>query len=104
MSTTPARGAGGKAVTPGEPAASNFLRTIVEDDLRSGRYAGRTWSGRPRMTGPGAPAVAAGGEVGLDDVADEVGDVALAAGGRGLDRGGGHETRVKLLILRESGP
>ena len=41
----------GRAAAANEPAASNFLRAIVEDDLRSGRYAGRTWSGKP---GPAA--------------------------------------------------
>ena len=51
MSTKPSRSAGAKAGTPGEPAASNFLRSIVEDDLASGRYAGRTWGGQP---GPAA--------------------------------------------------
>jgi glutaminyl-tRNA synthetase len=36
--------AGGKAA----PApVSNFLRAVIEDDLRSGRYAARTWGGRP---------------------------------------------------------
>lgn len=26
---------------------SNFLRTIIDNDLKSGRYAGRLWAGRP---------------------------------------------------------
>ena len=31
-----------------QPAAvSNFLRAVVEDDLRTGRYAARTWGGKP---------------------------------------------------------
>ncbi|HEY8430827.1 MAG TPA: glutamine--tRNA ligase/YqeY domain fusion protein, partial [Sandaracinaceae bacterium] len=45
------RPGGGKAAAPNEPAATNFLRTIVEDDLRTGRCAGRRWSGKP---GPAA--------------------------------------------------
>ena len=49
MSTKPSRGA--KAAAANEPAVSNFLRAIVEDDLRSGRNAGRKWSGKP---GPAA--------------------------------------------------
>ena len=38
-------------------SASNFLRTVIEEDLRSGRYAQRTWSGRPgpRAVQEGAP-------------------------------------------------
>ena len=35
----------------GEPAASNFIRTGIENDLASGKYAGRTWAGTP---GPAA--------------------------------------------------
>ena len=57
MSTKPSRSAGANAGTPGEPAASNFLRSIVEDDLASRRYAGRTWGGKPgpAATHAGAP-------------------------------------------------
>jgi glutaminyl-tRNA synthetase len=51
MSTKPSRGTPPKAAATNEPAVSNFLRTIVEDDLRSGHYGGRTWSGKP---GPAA--------------------------------------------------
>jgi glutaminyl-tRNA synthetase len=51
MSTKPSRGPQAKAAPANEPAVSNFLRTIVEDDLRSGHYAGRTWGGKP---GPAA--------------------------------------------------
>ena len=32
-------------------AGSNFIRTLVENDLKSGKYAGRTWAGHP---GPAA--------------------------------------------------
>ena len=39
-----------------EPSASNFLRSIVEEDLKSGLYASRTWAG-----GPGPAAVQAKG-------------------------------------------
>ena len=42
----PGRDAGAKA-----PAASNFIRNIVEADLASGKYASRKWNGKP---GPGA--------------------------------------------------
>src|SRR5688572_26588753 len=57
MSTKPSRSAGAKAGTAGEPAASNFLRSIVEDDLAKGRYAARTWGGKPgpAATHTGAP-------------------------------------------------
>jgi len=34
-----------------KPAVSNFIRSIVEVDIKTGKYAGRTWSGRP---GPAA--------------------------------------------------
>jgi glutaminyl-tRNA synthetase len=51
MSTQPPRGAPSKAAATNEPAVSNFLRTIIEDDLRNGHYQGRTWSGKP---GPAA--------------------------------------------------
>ncbi|RLJ63770.1 glutamine--tRNA ligase/YqeY domain fusion protein [Sulfurisoma sediminicola] len=30
-----------------KPAASNFIRSIVEADLAAGKYAGRKWSGKP---------------------------------------------------------
>jgi glutaminyl-tRNA synthetase len=33
--------------SPLPASSSNFLRAIIEDDLRSGRYAGRRWSGQP---------------------------------------------------------
>jgi glutaminyl-tRNA synthetase len=36
---------------PQAPAASNFIRAIIESDLASGKYATRTWGGRP---GPAA--------------------------------------------------
>jgi glutaminyl-tRNA synthetase len=32
---------------PSAPAASNFIRAAIETDLASGKYAGRTWCGRP---------------------------------------------------------
>jgi len=32
---------------PTPAPASNFLRSVVEDDLRLGRYASRTWGGKP---------------------------------------------------------
>ena len=51
MSTKPTRGAQVKAAAANEPAVSNFLRTTIEDDLRSRRYAVRRWGGRP---GPAA--------------------------------------------------
>jgi glutaminyl-tRNA synthetase len=34
-----------------KPAVSNFIRSIVDADIKAGKYAGRTWSGRP---GPAA--------------------------------------------------
>ncbi len=39
------------------PAASNFIRAIVDADLASGRYASRTWRGKPgpASTHAGAP-------------------------------------------------
>ncbi|WP_459617173.1 glutamine--tRNA ligase/YqeY domain fusion protein [Bordetella sp. 2513F-2] len=36
---------------PTPPAASNFLRHIIEDDLEAGRFQGKRWAGRP---GPAA--------------------------------------------------
>ncbi|ARP96291.1 glutamine--tRNA ligase/YqeY domain fusion protein [Bordetella genomosp. 13] len=36
---------------PTPPAASNFLRNIIEDDLENGRFQGKRWAGRP---GPAA--------------------------------------------------
>ena len=50
-SATPA---GGKA----QPVpVSNFLRAVIEDDLRNSRYAARTWGGKPgpASTHAGAP-------------------------------------------------
>ena len=47
-----------RAAADGTGAASNFIRSAIDADLASGKYAGRTWAGRP---GPasvqtGAPA------------------------------------------------
>jgi glutaminyl-tRNA synthetase len=54
MPSKPTRGQAANVTAP-EPSAaaptSNFIRAVIEDDLRSGRYAQRTWSGKP---GPGA--------------------------------------------------
>jgi glutaminyl-tRNA synthetase len=38
-----------KAKSPAtrQPAASNFIRTVVETDLSSGKYSARRWGGRP---------------------------------------------------------
>jgi glutaminyl-tRNA synthetase len=36
---------------PQPPSASNFIRGVIESDLETGRYAARTWGGRP---GPAA--------------------------------------------------
>jgi len=33
----------------GEPAVSNFIRQVVEEDSRTGKYAGRRWAGRPGL-------------------------------------------------------
>ena len=43
----------GKNSAPAErtPVASNFIRNIIDDDLARGKYAGRTWGGKP---GPAA--------------------------------------------------
>ena len=53
MSSKPTRSdaAPGAAAGKTSPAASNFLRAVVEDDLRTGRYTSRRWSGEP---GPAA--------------------------------------------------
>ncbi|HEX6827721.1 MAG TPA: glutamine--tRNA ligase/YqeY domain fusion protein, partial [Burkholderiales bacterium] len=32
-----------------EPAVSNFIRQIVDEDLRTGKFAGRRWSGHPGL-------------------------------------------------------
>ncbi|MBI4205399.1 MAG: glutamine--tRNA ligase/YqeY domain fusion protein [Betaproteobacteria bacterium] len=46
-----------KKRAPQLPSASNFIRTAIEADLASGKYAGRTWGGRPgpAKTHLGAP-------------------------------------------------
>jgi glutaminyl-tRNA synthetase len=41
---------------PRAPSASNFIRSIIEADLAGGKYASRTWGGRP---GPAAAHAAA---------------------------------------------
>jgi glutaminyl-tRNA synthetase len=46
---------------PRAPAASNFIRAAIEQDLARGTYAGRTWAGRPgpavvQSSAPGDPA------------------------------------------------
>ena len=53
MTPKPARGPAANASAPKGAGASvsNFLRTVIEEDLRASRYAQRTWSGKP---GPGA--------------------------------------------------
>jgi glutaminyl-tRNA synthetase len=52
MSSKSSGKAGGKPpASDNPPAASNFLRAIIEDDLRTGRNSGRSWSGKP---GPAA--------------------------------------------------
>ena len=54
MSSRPTRSdtAPGAAAGKSQPAAvSNFLRAVIEEDLRTGRYASRTWGGKP---GPAA--------------------------------------------------
>ena len=49
----------GKAGKPSAqpPAASNFIRTAIEQDLTGGKYAARTWAGHPgpAATQAGAP-------------------------------------------------
>jgi glutaminyl-tRNA synthetase len=50
MSSKPIRNEANAAPWAGksQPApVSNFLRTVIEDDLRTGRYAARTWGGKP---------------------------------------------------------
>jgi len=44
------------AQTAGTPAVSNFIRAIVEADLKSGKYGARRWGGHP---GPSAAHAAA---------------------------------------------
>ncbi len=45
-----------KAENPAKAAATNFVRNIIEEELRAGKYASRRWGGRP-----GPAAVHAGG-------------------------------------------
>jgi len=51
MSNKPTGGPGAlqasPASAPGTGQATNFIRNIIETDLASGKYARRTWSGRP---------------------------------------------------------
>jgi glutaminyl-tRNA synthetase len=50
--STPRNSALARAPVPkGEPAVSNFIRQAIEADLARGKYAARTWAGRP---GPAA--------------------------------------------------
>jgi glutaminyl-tRNA synthetase len=44
---------------PQAPAASNFIRTAIEQDLARGRYSARSWAGRP---GPAATQAGAPGD------------------------------------------
>ena len=37
--------------TADKPAASNFIRAIIDSDLASGKYASRRWGGRPGPAG-----------------------------------------------------
>ncbi|MDB5904339.1 MAG: glutaminyl-tRNA synthetase [Betaproteobacteria bacterium] len=46
-SDKPARAKASSAHGAGEPAASNFIRHVVEADLASGKHAQRRWAGRP---------------------------------------------------------
>jgi glutaminyl-tRNA synthetase len=46
-SDKPARAKGSSAHGAGEPAASNFIRHVVEADLASGKHAARRWAGKP---------------------------------------------------------
>jgi glutaminyl-tRNA synthetase len=39
--------AAGNPLPPSPPPVANFIRTIVEDDLATGKYATRTWPGKP---------------------------------------------------------
>ncbi len=43
---------------PEAPAVSNFIRSIIEHDLAAGKFAGRTWGGKPGAASlhAGAPA------------------------------------------------
>jgi len=45
-----------KKSVPQPPSASNFIRAAIEADLASGKYASRTWGGKPgpRLTHEGA--------------------------------------------------
>ena len=36
-----------KKNVPQSPSASNFIRTVIESDLQTGKYAARTWAGHP---------------------------------------------------------
>src|SRR5919106_129648 len=54
MSTVPAPAK--SAALSGESHATNFIRNIIEHDLETGAFAGRTWSGKP---GPAAAQAAA---------------------------------------------
>src|SRR5688500_4480044 len=45
MSDPPPRSAAKPPTQP--PAVSNFIRTAIEHDLASGKYANRRWSGQP---------------------------------------------------------
>ena len=59
MSSKPTRSDAASAPAAGkaQPAAvSNFLRAVIEEDLRTGRYASRRWGGKP---GPAAAHAAA---------------------------------------------
>ncbi len=38
-----------KKNVPQPPSASNFIRTVIESDLETGKYASRTWAGRPGL-------------------------------------------------------
>ncbi|MBX9812992.1 MAG: glutamine--tRNA ligase/YqeY domain fusion protein [Burkholderiales bacterium] len=50
--------AANKPRAPQAPPASNFIRTLIETDLANGKYAARTWGGKPGPAGThqGAPA------------------------------------------------
>ena len=37
------------ATSDNAPSGTNFIRTIVEGDLASGKYAARRWGGRPGL-------------------------------------------------------
>ena len=51
MTSKPAREQAAAPPKTAGAATSNFLRTVIEEDLKSGRYAQRRWSGKP---GPSA--------------------------------------------------